>query len=89
MEQTIMSHYTVGYHDNYNGLHEICEYADDAYHAIKQAEEDLRVTTLHTKQNTVLKRTNERTTSNISMCHLRIDCMHYNHSSTSCLGLNI
>ena len=36
-----MSHYTVGYHDNYNGLHEICEYADDAYHAIKQAEEDL------------------------------------------------
>ena len=37
-----MSHYTVGYHDNYNGLHEICEYADDAYHAIKQAEEDLK-----------------------------------------------
>ena len=29
-----MSHYTVGYHDNYNGLHEICEYADDAYNAI-------------------------------------------------------
>ena len=23
------------------------------------------------------------------MCYLRIDCMHYNHSSTSCLGLNI
>ena len=42
MEQTIMSHYTVGYHDNYNGLHEICEYADAAYHAIKQAEEDLK-----------------------------------------------
>jgi len=36
-----MSHYTVGYHDNYNGLHEICEYADDAYNAIKQAREDL------------------------------------------------
>ena len=42
MEQTIMSHYTVGYHDNYNGLHEISENADDAYHAIKQAEEDLK-----------------------------------------------
>ena len=42
MEQTIMSHYTVGYHDNYNGLHEICEYADDAYNAIKQAREDLK-----------------------------------------------
>ena len=36
-----MSHYTVGYHDNYNGLHEICEYADDAWTAIKQAKEDL------------------------------------------------
>ena len=36
-----MSHYTVGYHDNYNGLHEICEYADDAYNAIRQAREDL------------------------------------------------
>ena len=36
-----MSHYTVGYHDNYNGLHEICEYADDAFSAIKQAREDL------------------------------------------------
>ena len=37
-----MSHYTVGYHDNYNGLHEICEYADDAYHAIKQAEDSVQ-----------------------------------------------
>ena len=36
-----MSHYTIGYHDKYNGLHEICEYADDAYNAIKQAREDL------------------------------------------------
>ena len=37
-----MSHYTVGYHDSYNGLHEICEYADDAYNAIRQAREDLK-----------------------------------------------
>ena len=41
MEQTIMSHYTVGYHDNYNGLHEICEYADDAYTAIEHSKEDV------------------------------------------------
>ena len=41
LEYTIMSHYTVGYHDKHNGLHEICEYADDAYNAIKQAREDL------------------------------------------------
>ena len=37
----IMSHYTVGYHDVSNNQHEICEYADDAYNAIKQAREDL------------------------------------------------
>ena len=36
-----MSHYTVGYHDLQNEHHEICEYADDAYNAIRQAREDL------------------------------------------------
>ena len=36
-----MSHYTVGYHDVSNNQHEIWEYADDAYNAIKQAREDL------------------------------------------------
>ena len=35
-----MSHYTVGYHDNHNHHYEICEYADDAYNAIRQARED-------------------------------------------------
>ena len=37
-----MSHYTVGYHDNLNVHYEICEYAEDAYNAIKQAREDLK-----------------------------------------------
>jgi hypothetical protein len=36
-----MSHYTVGFHDNQNTHHEICEYASDAYNAIRQAREDL------------------------------------------------
>jgi|TARA_B100002019_G_scaffold159209_1_gene137186 hypothetical protein len=36
-----MSHYTVGYHDNQNVQYEICEYAEDARAAIKQAYEDL------------------------------------------------
>ena len=36
-----MSHYIVGYHDLQNNHYEICEYADDAYNAIKQAKEDL------------------------------------------------
>ncbi len=36
-----MSHYVIGYHDLLNNHYEICEYADDAYNAIKQAREDL------------------------------------------------
>ena len=43
-----MSHYTVGYHDLQNHHHEICEYADDAYNAIKQAREDLPELKEHT-----------------------------------------
>ena len=36
-----MSHYVIGYHDLQNNHYEICEYANDAYTAIKQAKEDL------------------------------------------------
>tara|TARA_B100000965_G_scaffold266239_1_gene224921 strand:+ start:5538 stop:5702 length:165 start_codon:yes stop_codon:yes gene_type:complete len=36
-----MSHYTVGYHDLQRNHYEICEYAENAYEAIKQAKEDL------------------------------------------------
>ena len=36
-----MSHYVIGYHDQLNNTYEICEYAEDAYNAIKQAREDL------------------------------------------------
>jgi len=43
-----MSHYTVGYHDLQNHHHEICEYADDAYNAIRQAREDLPELKEHT-----------------------------------------
>tara|TARA_B100001939_G_C16604700_1_gene472562 strand:+ start:196 stop:381 length:186 start_codon:yes stop_codon:yes gene_type:complete len=37
----IMSHYTVGYHDQQNNHYEICEYAKDAYEAIKNTKEDV------------------------------------------------
>ncbi len=37
-----MNHYTVGYHDTQYIHHEICEYAEDAYTAIKQARQDLK-----------------------------------------------
>ena len=36
-----MSHYTVGYHNNRQERYEICEYADDAYSAIKNSKEDV------------------------------------------------
>ena len=36
-----MSHYTVGYHDQQNNHYEICEYAKDAYEAIKNTKEDV------------------------------------------------
>ncbi len=36
-----MSHYTVGYHDSIQNSHEICEYANDAYEAVKNAKEDV------------------------------------------------
>ena len=36
-----MSHYVIGYHDQLNNRYEICEYAESAYEAIKQAKEDL------------------------------------------------
>ena len=36
-----MSHYTVGYHDGIQNSHEICEYANNAYEAVKNAQEDV------------------------------------------------
>ena len=39
--ETIMSHYTVGYHDTSGNHYEICEYAQDAYEAIENSKEDV------------------------------------------------
>tara|TARA_B100001057_G_scaffold332681_1_gene333107 strand:- start:8171 stop:8344 length:174 start_codon:yes stop_codon:yes gene_type:complete len=36
-----MHHYTVGWHDNQQHHFEICEYAEDSFHALKQAKEDI------------------------------------------------
>ena len=36
-----MSHYTIGYHTLDQQHLEICEYAEDAYGAMKQAKEDV------------------------------------------------
>ena len=39
--ETIMSHYTLGYYDQQNKIHEMCEYAEDAFEAVKFAREDV------------------------------------------------
>ena len=39
--ETIMSHYTLGWHDQQNEYHEMCEYAEDAFEAVKFAREDV------------------------------------------------
>ena len=36
-----LTHYTVGYHDTELHHYEICEYATDAYEAIKNSKEDV------------------------------------------------
>ena len=41
MPLTQQKHYTVGYHDTQHHKYEICEYAKDAYDAMKQAKEDV------------------------------------------------
>ena len=36
-----MSHYTLGWHDQQHNHHEISEYAEDAFEAVKHAREDV------------------------------------------------
>ena len=41
MPLTQQKHYIVGYHDTEHQHYEICEYAVDSYHAIKNSKEDV------------------------------------------------
>ena len=36
-----MSHYTLGYYDQQNKIHEMCQYAEDAFEAVRHAREDV------------------------------------------------
>ena len=38
--ETIMSHYTLSWHDQQN-KYQICEYANDAFEAVRNAREDV------------------------------------------------
>ena len=42
-----MSHYTLGWHDQLNEYHEIGEYAEDAFEAVKNAREDVAYLQVH------------------------------------------
>ena len=42
-----MSHYTLGWHDQLNEYHEIGEYAEDAFEAVKNAREDVPYLQVH------------------------------------------
>ena len=42
-----MSHYTLGYYDQQNKIHEMCEYAEDAFEAVKFAREDVPYLQVH------------------------------------------
>ena len=39
--ETIMSHYTIGYHDQQRHHFEICEYAENTFDAMQHAKEDV------------------------------------------------
>jgi len=39
--ETIMSHYTLAWHDKQDVEHHICEYAESAFQASEQAKEDV------------------------------------------------
>ena len=47
MPLTQQKHYTVGYHDSDLHKYEICEYAIDAYEAIKNSKEDVPELQVH------------------------------------------
>ena len=42
-----MSHYTLGWHDQKNEHHEIGEYAEDAFEAVRHAREDVPYLQVH------------------------------------------
>ena len=42
-----MSHYTLAWHDSQDVEQHICEYANDAFEAVKNARKDVRVDTEH------------------------------------------
>ena len=42
-----MSHYTLGWHDQKNKHHEIGEYAEDAFEAVRHAREDVPYLQVH------------------------------------------
>ena len=55
-----MSHYTLGWHDQKNEHHEIGEYAEDAFEAVRHAREDVPYLQEHPFLWSQLRRLNEK-----------------------------
>ena len=53
--ETIMSHYTLGWHDQLNEYHEIGEYAEDAFEAVRHAREDVPYLQVHPFSLNIIK----------------------------------
>ena len=68
--ETIMSHYTLGWHDQLNEYHEIGEYAEDAWEAVKNAREMYRIYRCILFLWIQLRRSNERPSYHIIVLHL-------------------
>ena len=59
-----MSHYTLSWHDQLNEYHEIGEYADDAFEAVRHAREDVPYLHEHPfSLDSIKKRNNEKFTN--------------------------
>ena len=72
-----MSHYTLGWHDQQNKHHEIGEYAEDAWEAVRNAREDVPYLQAHPfSLETIRRRNNERSTNHINCTYL---CNHWKH----------
>ena len=65
-----MSHYTLGWHDQLNEYHEIGEYAEDAFEAVKNAREDVPYLQVHPFSLIQLRRSNERSSYHINLCYI-------------------
>ena len=79
-----MSHYTLGYYDQQNKIHEMCEYAEDAFEAVKFAREDVPYLQAHPFSLHMIKEIKWKTyQSNQQLFYLESLVVHYLYQLTT------